>query len=242
MAGIARNPNLGGVRIGLIIPSVNTTIEPEFARLAPEGFSFHAARVMLRETTPEGLRAMNAELSSAARLVASVTPRVVGYACTSGSFLAGAEGLARQVAEIGAITGCAVVATSAAMIEALRALGLRRIALATPYLDVLNRIEKDYFESQGISVVSLRGLGLSGAAIREVPPEEVCRLVRSADHPDADGIFVSCTDFRAAETVALLESELGKPVLTSNLVTLWALLRSCGHALRRADLGRLFVS
>ena len=242
MAGIARNPNLGGQRIGLIIPSVNTTIEPEFARLAPDGFSFHAARVMLRETTPEGLRAMNAELSSAARLIASVAPKVVGYACTSGSFLEGAPGLARQTAAIGAITGCPVVATSAAMIEALRVLGLRRIALATPYLDVLNRIEKEYFESQGFSVVSLQGLGLSGAAIREVPPEEVCRLVRSADRPDADAIFVSCTDLRAMETVALLESELGKPVLTSNLVTLWALLRSCGHATRRADLGRLFAS
>jgi maleate isomerase len=242
MAGIARNPNLGGKRIGLIIPSVNTTIEPEFASLAPDGFSFHAARVMLHETTPEGLRAMNAELSSAAHLIASVAPKAVGYACTSGSFLAGADGLARQTAEIGAITGCPVVATSAAMIEALRALGLRRIALATPYLEVLNRIEKEYFESQGFSVVSLQGLGLSGAAIREVPPEEVCRLVRSADRPDADGIFVSCTDLRAMETVALLEGELGKPVLTSNLVTLWALLRSCGHAMRRADLGRLFAS
>jgi len=242
MAEIARNPNLGGVRIGLIIPSVNATIEPEFARLAPEGFSFHAARVMLRETTPDDLRAMNAELSSAARLIASVNPRVVGYACTSGSFLDGAEGLARQMAEIGGITGCPVVATSAAMIDALRAVGVRRIALATPYLDVLNEIEKQYFESHGFTVVSVRGLGLSGAAIREVPPEAICRLVRSADRPDADGIFVSCTDFRAVETVALLEAELGKPVVTSNLATLWELLRACGHATRRDDLGRLFAS
>ena len=242
MAGIARNPNLGAVRIGLIIPSVNTTIEPEFARLAPDGFSFHSARVMLRETTPEGLRAMNTEVASASRLVASTNPKVVAYACTSGSFLAGAEGLAKQTAEISAITGCPVVATSAAMIDALRALGLKRIALATPYLDVLNRIEKQYFESHNIEVLSVAGLGLSGTAIREVPPEEVIRLVRGADRPEAEAIFVSCTDLRAAETVALLESELGKPVLTSNLVTLWALMRACGHTMRRKDLGRLFAS
>ena len=242
MAKIERNPNLGGVRIGLIIPSVNTTIEPEFARIAPDGISFHAARVMLRETTPEGLRAMNAEVSSAARLIASVNPRVVAFACTSGSFLEGAAALKLQVAQIGAITACPVVATSAVMIDALRALGLSSIALATPYLDVLNQIEKRYFESQGVRVVSVRGLGLSGAAIREVPPEEVCRLVRSADRPEADGIFVSCTDFRAIETVALLEAELGKPVLTSNLVTLWGLLQACGRSMRRADLGRLFAA
>ena len=242
MPRIERNPNLGGVRVGLIIPSVNTTIEPEFARMAPEGFSFHAARVMLRETTPEGLRAMNAEVSSAARLIASVSPKAVAYACTSGSFLEGAAALQLQIAEIGAITACPVVATSAVMIDALRALGLSRIALATPYLEVLNRIDKQYFESQGFSVVSVHGLGLSGAAIREVLPEEVCRLVRSADRPDAEGIFVSCTDFRAVETVALLEDELGKPVLTSNLVTLWGVLRACGHSTRRAGPGRLFAA
>jgi maleate cis-trans isomerase len=242
MAAIARNPNLGGVRVGLIIPSVNAIIEPEFARLAPEGFSFHAARVMLRETTPEGLRAMNTEVASAARLVASVNPKVVAYACTSGSFLEGRSGLSKQLTEIGAITQCPVVATSAAMLDAVRALNLKRIALATPYLDVLNRIEKEYFESENIEIVSLAGLGLSGTAIREVPPEEVVRLVRRVDRPEAEGVFVSCTDFRAAETVALLESELKKPVLTSNLVTLWALLRACGQTMRRTDLGRLFAS
>ena len=144
MPKIKRNPNLGGVRVGLIIPSVNTTIEPEFARMAPEG-----------------LRAMNAEVSSAARLLASVSPKAVAYACTSGSFLEGAAALKLQIAEIGAITACPVVATSAVMIDALRALGLSRIALATPYLEVLNRIEKQYLESQGFSVVSVHSLGLS---------------------------------------------------------------------------------
>lgn len=239
---IATNPNLGGARLGLIIPSVNATIEPEFARLAPPGFSFHAARVMLRETTPEALRAMNAEVASAARLVACVDPKAVAYACTSGSFLEGGDALRRQIADIGAITSCPVVATSLAMVDALQELHVKRIALATPYLDMLNEIEKRYFESQGFAVVSVRGLGLSGAAIREVPPQEAYRLARGADRPEAEAIFVSCTDLRAMEVVPLLEAELGKPVLTSNLVTLWALMRACGHPFRRADLGRLFAT
>jgi maleate cis-trans isomerase len=83
----AHNPRLDGRRVGLIVPSVNATIEPEFAWIAPAGLSFHAARVMLRETTEEGLRAMNAEVGAAAGLIASVSPDVVAYACTSGSFL-----------------------------------------------------------------------------------------------------------------------------------------------------------
>ncbi len=118
----ARNPRLDGRRVGLIVPSVNATIEPEFAWMAPAGLSFHAARVMLRETTEEGLRAMNAEVGAAAALIASVSPDVVAYACTSGSFLEGSAGLRRQVDAIAGIVCCPVVATSAALIEALRAL------------------------------------------------------------------------------------------------------------------------
>ena len=239
---IRKNPNIGATRLGLIIPSVNAVIEPEFTRIAPEGFSFHTARVMLRETTPEGLREMNKEVASAARLVGSVNPRAVAFACTSGSFLEGPEATKKQLAEISAITSCPVVATAAAMIEALQKLRVRKIALATPYLDVLNEIEKRYFESQGIEVVSMKGMQLSGKQIREVPPERVYEFVKGVDDKAAQAVFVSCTDFRAIEAIPALETDLGKPVVTSNSATLWALMRACGHDLRRAELGRLFSS
>lgn len=241
MTNVEKNPRLGGRRVGLIIPSVNAIIEPEFAWLGPPGVSFHAARIMLRETTPEGIRAMNAELGAAARLIASVTPDVVAYACTSGSFLDGPDALSRQVEEIRALVGCPVVATSAAMIEALRSLGVKRIALATPYLDSVNEPERRFFEANGINVVTLRGLGLSGKAIREVPPERVVALARDVDHLEAEALFVSCTDFRALETVAFLEAELRKPVLTSNQVTLWAVLRALGASTRIPGFGRLLA-
>jgi maleate cis-trans isomerase len=59
------NPNLAKTRVGLIVPSVNATIEPEFYWVAPHGFSFHTVRIMLRETTPDALRAMNRDLDAA---------------------------------------------------------------------------------------------------------------------------------------------------------------------------------
>jgi maleate cis-trans isomerase len=241
MDGARRNPFRGGKRVGLIIPSVNATIEPELAWLALPGLSFHGARVMLRETTPEGVRAMNAELGDAARLIASVAPDVVAFACTSGSFLDGPGALADQLALIGSIVGCPVVATSAAMIAALRHLGIRRIALATPYLDSINEAERRFFEANHIAVAAVRGLGLSGGAIREVPPEAVVALARSADAPDAEALFISCTDLRALETVAALEAALGKPVLTSNQVTLWGVLRALGRPTTVPGCGRLLA-
>jgi maleate isomerase len=241
MSGAMRNPRLGGDRVGLIVPSVNATIEPELAWLGLPAMAFHAARVMLRETTPEGLRAMNTEIESAARLVASVTPAAVAFACTSGSFLDGPAALTEQVALIQSIVSCPVVATSAAMIEAMRSLGISRIGLATPYLDTINDAERRFFEANGIAVESLRSLGLSGAAIREVLPEQVVALVQKVDTPRAEAVFVSCTDLRALETVAQLEAQLGKPVLTSNQVTLWGILRALGRTTRVPGFGRLLA-
>jgi maleate cis-trans isomerase len=237
-----RNPRFDGRRVGLIIPSVNTTIEPELAWIAPAGISFHAARVMLRETTPEGLRAMNADVGAASALIASITPDVVAYACTSGSFLEGSAGLTRQIAEIGEIVGAPVVATSKALVDGLRAVGAKRVALATPYLDAVNRIEQRFLEENGFDVVAVEGLGLSGKAIREVPPSTVAELVRRADRPDADAVFVSCTDFRALEVADELERALAKPVLTSNQVTLWAILNALGVPPRIAGFGRLLAA
>jgi len=243
MAGrLRRNPRLGGIKIGLIVPSVNTTIEAELYDLDLEGISFHTSRVMLGETTPDGLRAMNREVDQAARLLATADPHVLVFACTSGSFLDGWDALQRQLAHLRDIAGCPVVATSAAMIEALQHLGARRIALATPYLDSVNALECDFFESRGVRVCACRGLGLSGRAIREVPPERVMELVRETDRADADAVYVSCTDLRALETVEALEEELDKPVVTSNSATLWALLRAAGWVGTLEGYGRLFTA
>lgn len=228
-------------RVGLIVPSVNAVIEPDFAAVRLSGISFHATRVMLRETTPDGLRAMNAGVEAAAELIASVTPDVVAFACTSGTFIDGEAGLARQTAAIEAIVGCPVVATSRCIIDAFAHLGLTRIALATPYLDAINDAERAFLEGHGLSVVSMRGLGLSGKAIREVAPERVAALVRETDTAESEAVFVSCTDFRAMEIAAALEQELGKPVLTSNQVTLWGVLRALGLPLSLTGYGRLLA-
>jgi maleate cis-trans isomerase len=230
-----------GQRVGLIVPSVNATIEPDYAWAAPPGMSFHVTRVMLHETTPEGLRAMNQEVEGAARLIASVSPNVVAFACTSGTFIDGEAGLARQIETIAAIVESPVVATSRCIIEAMRSLGVRRIALATPYLDEINKLERMFLISHGLEVTAVEGLGLSGKAIGEVRPEETVALVRRADSAAAEAVFVSCTDLRALELVDVLERELGKPVLTSNQVTLWGILRALGRPALVPGLGRLFA-
>lgn len=230
-----------GCRVGLIVPSVNAVIEPDLAWLSPPGVTFHATRVPLAATTPDGLREMNQSVEAAAGLLAHLAPDAVAFACTSGGFVDGEDALEAQIARIAEVTKCHVIATSRAMIEALQHIGAERISLATPYRGEVNEAERLFFESHGIGVVSVQGLGLSGAAIREVRPAEIIRLAREADRPDAQALFISCTDFRALEVVGALERELGKPVLSSNQVTLWAILRALGLPTRYPNFGGLLA-
>jgi maleate isomerase len=236
------NPHLDGAKVGLIIPSVNTTTEPEFAWIAPQHISFHAARVFMNVTTPDALREMNSEVRRAAELLATLSPDVIAYACTAGSFVDGPAAAAELLEEIKEVANCPVVATSLAVVAALRHLGATRIALATPYPQDVTECERRFFITTGFDVVSYACLGRSGAGVRPTTFDEITALVRGVDCADAEAIFVSCTDLRALEVVDQLEHELGKPVLTSNQVTLWGVLDALGHRGLVNGFGRILAS
>src|ERR687891_192281 len=122
-------------RIGLLVPSINTTMETELWRLAPEGVSVHTARIAGgRHGTPEELRSMEEESKHAAGRVANAEPDVVLYACTSGSFFEGPEWNRKICDQLSAITAAPTVTTAGAMAEALLANGCRRVDVVTPYV------------------------------------------------------------------------------------------------------------
>ncbi|SMH29648.1 maleate cis-trans isomerase family protein [Mesorhizobium australicum] len=223
------DPRMDGPRVGLIVPSLNTTTEPDFVRQAPSDIGFFATRVYMRLSTPEDLRGMNAQLDDAARLVGSAAPDLVAYACTSGTFLDGGAVLKDIVDRIGRGAGCPVITTSGAMLDALRAVGASRVAVAAPYPGDITLAECSFLQASGFGVPAWRTLERTGSEIRRIGREEIGGLVRAADHPDAQAIFVSCTDLRAFELVGEMEAAVGKPVLTSNQVTLWAILRALGR-------------
>jgi maleate isomerase len=117
----------------------------------------------------------------------------------------------------------AAVTTSGALLEALDVLGVKQIAVATPYIaDVTTRLH-DFLAEAGIETVSSAHLGLQGN-IWKVPYHTTAQLIRAADSRDADAVFVSCTNLATYDLIAPLEQELGKPLLTANQVTMWAAL------------------
>jgi maleate isomerase len=155
-------------------------------------------------------------------------PDVVIYACTSGSFVDGAAGeevLRRTMEDAGAP---AARTTSGALVAALRVLGVSRLAIATPYVEPVTRRLVAYLAEHGVSTVSSEGLGLLGNIWR-VTYSQVVEIVRAADNPAAEALFISCTNVPTYDLIEPLEQALGKPVLTANQVTMWAALRAMGR-------------
>jgi maleate isomerase len=219
-------------KLGLILPSSNTTVEPDLHRVLPEHVSLHASRIWVVDVTHDDLEAMNRDTEMAARYVGTAEVDAVAYACTSGSFIGGPgydqDLLARITAEVG---GAPAVGTSPAMVEALRAVGIRRVSVVTPYTDEINEGLTTFLTAHGFEVLSMVGQQIvPNVEIGAQTPETILAFAKANLDPDADGLFLSCTNWRAMEVVDQLERETGKPAVTSNQATLWAALRALGES------------
>ena len=216
------------LRIGLLVPSSNTTMEPDFYGMAPEGVSVHTARMRLDEVTPDGLIRMADDAEKGAALLATAGVDVIVYGCTTGSLVGGVEWEESLVRSIHENTGVRAVSTSGAVVEALRALSARRVGVATPYTDVLNRLETEFLEDHGFQVAAIEGLRLvNNLEIGRVERGVIEGLVEAVAG-EADTIFVSCTNLPAIDLIDGLERRHGRPVVTSNQASLWAALRDSG--------------
>lgn len=229
-------------KIGLIVPSTNTINEPEFWRLAPRGVTVHAGRAtLLGKATEESYFRMAEAVKVAADDLATAEVDVVAYGCTSGSIVCSLHDI---VDDLKARTGVPAVATAGAVVAALRALGARCVAVTTPYVDFVNESERRFLQEYGFEVASLHGLRLGETqeerrGIGRVPPEHVYRMAMACDRPEAEAIFVSCTNLATLDVIAQIEADTGKPVVTSNQACFWACLRLLGLPDRIEGYGRL---
>lgn len=216
--------------IGVIAP-FDLALERELWRWTPLEVSLHLARTPF-EPVPVSLEmaelvSERRHVQSATRDVLGVEPEVVAYLCTSGSFIHGlryeAE-LRRAILDAGAPKA---VTTSGALAEAVRALGLERVSVITPYdADLTDRLV-DFLGELDVMVPQCHYLGLGGGIWR-VNYRTVVELILAADTPDSEAVFVSCTNLPTYDIIEPLERQLGKPVLTANQLTVWACLGRMG--------------
>jgi maleate isomerase len=216
-------------RIGMIIPSVNSMTEPQFNHYAPPGLGVHVARARVAGEWKRPLAAMTDEIATSARLLSDVAPDLIVFHCTDTSMTQGPQGEGRILDIVREATGIEAVATSRLVLEALQTLGLRRLLLLSPYKS--NQAVLDYLRATGFIVVHDVALGLKSLEFANVTPQEWTELARRHDRPDADGIFLSCTNTTQIEAIADIEHALGKPVVNSNQAVLWGCVRRLKAAL-----------
>ncbi|SFS80413.1 maleate cis-trans isomerase family protein [Saccharopolyspora flava] len=226
-------PGPGAQRgIGVIAP-FDLALDRELWRWVPPEVSLHVTRTPF---VPVPVSVEQASLVSDEAAVHAATrdllvpePEVVAYACTSGSFVDGAGGQRRLVEVMCEAGAPEAVTTSGALVQALELLGVGHLAIATPYVVGITDRLCAFLGEHGIGVAASEGLGLDGR-IWTTRYSEVVEIVRSADRPEADAVFISCTNLPTYDLIGPLEQELGKPVLTANQVTMWAALRAMGLA------------
>lgn len=228
-------------KLGIIIPSSNTTVEPEFSStLYGSKISLHTARIRLNDVTVDGLLAMEKETETATQLLKDADVDVIVFACTSGSLIR-RTGHDKEVAEkISRIAKRPAVVTSGAVVDGLRKLSVRRVALATPYIDEINIREVEFLTQNGFEVINVQTLNLKeNLKIGRLTADDAAALARKADSACTDAVFVSCTNFATFNTIPTLEAQLKKPVISSNSATLWAALKALRLKLT-VPLGKLF--
>lgn len=227
-------------RVGLIVPSSNTTMETELPELlrrqeaaGGERFTFHSSRARMQHVTEEELRRMNGETDRAARELADARPEVVATACLVAIMAQGAgyhctaEGaISTALRESGA--DAPVVSSAGALLDALHHLGARRIAMVTPYMKPLTRLVADYIEDAGIEVHDAVSLEVpDNRAVAALDPQGLREHWRALDLTGCDALVVSaCVQMPSLPVVADVEREAGLPTLSASVATAWSVLRA----------------
>jgi maleate isomerase len=229
------------LRVGVIMPSGNISVEPELNAMAPPGVRFLFTRAALTGSSAQEMLAMAAGAGAGAKLLADARVDRIVFHCTGVTMFSPEMGVKIRT-EIEELTGIPTVVTSDAIIAALNALQARRIALLTPYVELVHEREKAFLTANNIELVLDKALGLNtNTEMGALEPAVLARFVHDNTAAAADAYFLSCTALRSAGIIGKLEAELGRPVITSNHAAVWYALASAGVAREPAAFGRLFA-
>jgi maleate isomerase len=210
-------------RVGLIIHSANALSEPQFNRFAPAGLGIHVTRARIAGEWKRPLPDMAGEIATSAKLLSDCRPDVIVFHCTETSMTQGPNGDGKILDIVHDATGIEAMATSRLVLEALQRLGMKSVLLLTPYKSNKNVIE--YLNASGIGVARDVAMGVEVGHFGRVSAQQWTALAKKNDGPDADGIFLSCTNTTQIEAIADIERLLGKPVVSSSQAVLWGCVK-----------------
>ena len=242
-------PDMVKKKLGLLVPAANTIMETDFHQWLPESVGLFVNRLYAsskRKDTLANLQDIDDHVEESARILAMAKPDVILFGCTSGSFLHGLGWDQEMVKQIEhAAGGIPAVTTSGCVLEALHEMKLQSISVVTPYPEDVNDRLKVFLRDAGFTITSFEGLNLEfdskgDTLSQKVMPDEIYEIGVRVDRPEADGLFISCTSFRAGEAIERLEQALRKPVVTANQASLWSALRHLEIEVSVPNAGLLF--
>ena len=231
-------------KIGIILPANNSVLEPEIYRVIPEGVTAHFARYLTGKDTfsLDRLRSRQG-FGEAAEVLGVTGVDVVVLACMASTIGRGKNWENEIVSEIKSFWNVPVTTAYSATLEALRFLGIQHVSVGTPYPPEMHALVKPFFEADGLKVRKEKGLGITG--LREVcntPLQTAYDLALALDASDSQGICLLATDFPTIPIVEKAESELKKPVISTNLAIIWKCLTLLQVKRRIKGCGRLLWS
>ena len=229
-------------RLGIVVPSVNTVMEPWAQKIVPDGVSIFASRMFIPPAmTPDAFIEMDRNEGKAAiRQLSSVFPDAIAYGCTASSIVQGLAYDAHLRAEIEETYKAPSTTAAHAILTAAKTLGIATVSIVSPYTKEVDEAEHRYFAGAGLTVVGGACLGIAdGFALAEPEPDSAvragpARLRRAGGRIDHD-----LPQHALATVIDRLEQALGKPVITSTQATLWHALRLAGIDDRIAGYGTL---
>lgn len=229
--------------LGLIVLQADETIEPEFRALTGhDGVVLYHSRIPSDpDVTQETLARMEAEIPASVRLLPTgLDFDVIGYGCTSGATIIGAEKVSRAINKVK--PGIRTTDPLTAVKAALNSLGVRRIGFVTPYVAEVSQAMRENLEASGLEIAAFGSYEQSEEQIvARIAPEAVLRSILEVGNAAAcDAVFASCTNLRTLKVLEAAEAALGKPVIASNQALAWHMLRLAGIDDTPAGLGRLF--
>ncbi len=235
-------------KFGVLGPSTNTIVQPDFDDMRPVGVTNHYSRIIIQnaqaisdESFMQGTLEIDRCTVDAVKGVLTCSPDYLVMGMSAVTFYGGAEGAAKWKQNIEEVSGLRISTGSESVVAALKALGnFRKVSFLSPYFPVANTEVRNFLSDHGYETV--RDVPLrrpSWTAIAETTPTMVREAVAEIDGDEVEAIIQVGTNLSMVKQAAQLELELGKPVIAINTATYWHALRAYGIPDRMAGFGRL---
>ncbi len=228
------------LRVGLLLPSSNTSQEPELTRILPDGVTLHAARLPSRPDDPSSAAKILEDIEFESQKLADADVDAIVFAAAAPSSSHGIGYDQELIKRIEAASGRKATTASTALIQALAALGVKRLVIGAPWSEEVTVTSAAFIAASGFTVLGHRALGYTdNLDIGRLDEQAAYDMGLAVDQPDAEAVILAGGTWLTMGIVDRLESVIGKPVVSTNQVSLWAALRLAGYRAPVFGCGRL---